>query len=197
MADLSALSTCPLDKVWTTGHFGRPGDVGLTLERTTPLSIVQISLFPQSTSKAQTKLKKLGFKELPSDGEMLPGQKTNILSLGAGRYLLESNKADLHAKVQKALPAELGSVTDLSSARVAFTLTGKAVETVLQKGIAIDFCLNAFPIGRVAQTTAHHLNVTVVREDTAQFRIFAFSTFARSAFDWLDISAQPHGLERL
>lgn len=197
MADLMSLSTCPLDGIWTSGHFGPAGTPGLTMERTTPNSLVQLSLFPNSETKALTKLKKLGILEFPTDGMKTLQEDVGLLSLGAGRYLIESEKLDLFAKIQKAIPATIGSVTDLSSARTVFTITGPAAETVLLKGIAIDFSIDAFPIGKVAQTTAHHLSLTVVREDTEQFRIFAFSTFAQSAFEWLNVCALPHGLQRI
>lgn len=197
MVDLMSLGTCPLDGIWTTGHFGPAGTPGLTMARTTPNSLIQLSLFPNCEAKALTKLKKLGIQELPVDGTGNRQKETGLLSLGAGRYLLESNKLDLFAKVQKAIQADIGSVTDLSSARTVFTITGPAVETVLLKGIAIDFSIDALPIGKVAQTTAHHLSLTVVREDLEQFRIFAFSTFARSAFEWLDVCALPHGVQRI
>ncbi|MEP0520819.1 MAG: hypothetical protein ABJO09_12000 [Hyphomicrobiales bacterium] len=197
MVDLMSLGTCPLDGIWTSGHSG-PGDkTGLTIERTTPNSLAQLSLFPKCEVKALTKLKKKGVKEFPLDGMSLLQGDVGILSLGAGRYLLESNKLDLCAKLHKAIPANIGSVTDLSSARTVFTISGSDAETVLLKGIAIDFAIEAFPIGKVAQTTAHHLNLTVVRDDAEQFRIFAFSTFARSAFEWLHTCALPHGVEKI
>lgn len=196
MVDLMSLSSCPLDGVWTTGNFGRPGTTGLTMERTTPISLVQLSLFPNDALKVPAKLKKIGIKEFPANGMSHVEQTLSVLSLGAGRYLLESTDPEFFSKVQKAVPAEVGSTTDLSSARIVFTIAGPAVETVLQKGIAMDFSLDAFPIGKVAQTTAHHLNVTVLRTDVEQFRISAFSTFARSAFDWLNVSSLPHGLQR-
>lgn len=197
MADLMSLSACTLDDIWTSGHFGPADKSGLTIERTTPNSLVQLSLFPKCEAKALTKLKKMGIKEFPLSGMKASERDVSTLSLGAGRYLLESHAPDLLTKLQKAIPAEIGSITDLSSARTVFTITGPAAETVLMKGIAIDFSLGAFPVGKVAQTTAHHLNLTVVREDMEQFRIFAFSTFAKSAFEWLNTSALPHGFQRV
>lgn len=195
MAELTMHSNCPLDDVWSPGKFGQQGEAGVTLERTTPLSIVQLSLFPDSAQKALTKLKKLGAQTFPENGMSAIEKDISILSLGADRYLLESDQSDLYKTLKKAIPVNLGSVTDLSSARIVLTLTGPAAESVLQKSIAVDFQLMEFPVGKVIQTLAHHMSVTVERKTTYQFRILVFSTYAHSALDWLMSASHECGCE--
>lgn len=195
--DLESLSACPLDRVWTAGHFGRPDTTGVTLRRCLAGSLVQLSLFPGQQEKALAKLKKPGIAALPEDGSALFDTPLSSYSLGGGRYLLESTAADLEPKLQAAIAADIGSVTDLSSARTILTLTGPDVETVLSKGIAMDFDRQKFPNGMVAQTTAHHMPLMIVRSKADEFRLFAFSSYAQSTLHWLETACFDHGFERI
>jgi len=197
---LKDLQACPLDRVWVPGHYGAPlttEKTGITLERTTPMSFVQLSLFPGQEKKALTALKKQGIKAFPEAGHANLEAKLSIYSLGAGRYLLESAASDLHGDLANAIPAEIGSVTDLSSARTVLTVSGSDVTTVLAKGIAIDFHVQSFPVGKVAQTSVHHMPIMLIRLETNQFRLFAFSTYAESTLHWLENACRDHGFERI
>ena len=195
--DLETLSACPLDRVWTAGHFGRPDTTGITLRRSYAGSLVQLSLFPGQQEKALAKLKKPGIATLPEDGTAIFGTPLSIYSLGGGRYLLESRAADLEQKLRAAIVADVGSVTDLSSARTILTLTGPDVETVLSKGVAMDFSNQSFPVGKVAQSTAHHMPLMIVRSKSDEFRLFAFSSYAQSTLHWLETASHDHGFERV
>lgn len=197
---LKDLQACPLDRVWVPGHYGAPlttEKTGITLERTTSMSLVQLSLFPGLEKKALTALKKQGIKAFPEAGHANLETKLPIYSLGAGRYLLESAATDLHGVLASAIPAEIGSVTDLSSARTVLTVSGSDVTTVLAKGIAIDFHAQSFPVGKVAQTNVHHMPIMLIRLETNQFRLFAFSTYAESTLQWLESACRDHGFERI
>lgn len=197
---LKDLLACPLDRVWVPGHYGAPlttEKTGITLERTTPMSLVQLSLFPGQEKKALTALKKQGVKAFPDTGQAELATKLSIYSLGAGRYWLESAAMDLPSSLASAIPAEIGSVADLSSARTVLTVSGSDVTTVLAKGIAIDLHPQSFPVGKVAQTNIHNMPVMLVRLETNQFRLFAFSTYAESTLHWLENACREHGFERI
>lgn len=200
MADeLKSLIACPLDRVWIPGRYGAPAaaeNPGIKLERTTPVSLVLVSLFPTQEKQALTAIKKLGLKSFPEPGHATFNTQQQIYALGAGRYLIESDETDLCGKFEKALSAEIGSVTDLSSARTVMTVSGPYASTVLAKGIAVDFHIDRFPIGKVAQTSAHHMPVMIVRVAMEEFRLFAFSSYAESTLHWLETAAFNHGFER-
>nr|WP_306266576.1 sarcosine oxidase subunit gamma family protein [Pararhizobium sp. IMCC3301] len=195
--DMETLSACPLDRVWSAGHFGGPDATGVTLRRSFAGSLVQLSLFPGQQEKALAKLKKPGITALPDDGTAHFGTPHSSYALGGGRYLLESAAANLEQKLQAAIVADIGSVTDLSSARTILILAGPDVETVLSKGVAMDFNAQSFPIGTVAQTTAHHMPLMMVRSKADEFRLFAFSSYAQSTLHWLETACHDHGFERL
>jgi len=197
---LTELQTCPLDRVWVPGRYGAPvtpENPGFRLERTTPVALVQISLFPGQEKKALTALKKAGIKALPETGHSELSATLSIYALGSGRYQVESSSMDLQDKLSKAISSEIGSVTDLSSARTVLTVSGPDVETVLAKGIAIDLHQHSFSIGTVAQTSVHHMPVMIVRLADEQFRLFAFSTYAESTLHWLETACHDHGFERI
>ncbi len=197
---LTELQACPLDRVWVPGRYGAlvtPENPGIRLERTTPVALAQLSLFPGQEKKALTALRKVGIKALPETGHSELNAKLSIYALGSGRYLVESPSTDLQDKLSKAISSEIGSVTDLYSARTVLTISGPDVETVLAKGIAIDFHQQAFPVGTVAQTSVHHMPVMIVRLTDDQFRLFAFSTYAESTLHWLETACHAHGFERV
>lgn len=197
---LKDLQACPLDRVWVPGHYGASltaEKTGITLERSTPMSLVQLSLFPSQEKKALTALKKQGIKAFPEAGHAELSEKLSIYSLGAGRYLLESAATKLHDGLARAIPDEIGSVTDLSSARTVLTVSGSDVTTVLAKGIAIDFHPQSFPVGKVVQTSVHNMPVMLIRLDASQFRLFAFSSYAESILHWLENACRNHGFQRI
>lgn len=197
---LKNLQACPLDRVWVPGCYGAPitgENPGIKLERTTPTALVQLSLFPGQQKKALTALKKQGIKEFPESGHAALGTKLSFYSLGAGRYLLESATTDLHDSMASAISAEIGSVTDLSSARTVLNVSGGKVATVLAKGIAVDFHQQGFPLGKVVQTKVHEMPVMLVRLEIDQFRLFAFSTYAESTLHWLESACRAHGFKRI
>lgn len=197
---LNNLMACPLDRVWVPGHYGAPLTAekpGIRLERTTPVALIQLSLFPRQEKKALTILKKAGIKAFPETGHSTIDTKLSIYSLGAGRYLVEGTTTDLHAKLIKSLSPEICSITDLSSARTVLTVTGPDVATVLATGIAIDFHQQSFPIGKVMQTSVHHMPVMVVRQADNQFRLFALGSYAVSTLQWLETACDAHGFERV
>ncbi len=193
---LLQLISCPLDPVWTPGHHGREGAVGLSVKRATALCLVQLSLFPGAEKQAATALKKLGVAKLPAKPALaLSSETMTILPLGASRYLFESDDDGFAAALSEAIPAETGSVTVLSSARVHLKLSGSAAETILSSGMAIDFDINQFPVGQVAQSAVHHMPIMLHRTGTDDFSLYAFSTWAQSTFHWLMEASLPHGIE--
>jgi sarcosine oxidase subunit gamma len=197
---LTDLQTCPLNRVWHPGHYGAPAtseNPGIRLERTTPDIFIQLSLFAGQEKKAMAAVKKAGIKQLPETGQSALRDDLSVYALGSGRYLIESSSPTLQADLKKAIPADIGSVTDLSSARTVLTATSADMEKVLSKGIAIDFHRQAFPAGTVAETNIHQMPVMIVRLADNQFRIFTYSTYAVSTLHWLETACHDHGFERV
>lgn len=73
---------------------------------------------------------------------------------------------------------------------VEIMLSGRHVHVVLEKGIGIDFSLQAFGIGHVAATGLHEVAVTVVRHAVDGFQIYVARSFACSIQEWLEDAAR-------
>jgi sarcosine oxidase subunit gamma len=194
------LQSCPLDRVWIPGHFGAPvtePNTGIRLERTTPDILIQLCLFAGQEKKAAAGLKKIGIKPFPQVGQSTLNDDLSVYAPCSGRYLIECGSSGMFADLRREIPADIGSVTDLSSARTVLTASGKRIEDVLLKGIAIDFHRQTFPAGTVAETNIHQMPVMIVRLAEDQFRIFTYSTYAVSTLHWLETACHGFGFERI
>ncbi len=91
-----------------------------------------------------------------------------------------------------ALSPEDGAVLDMTDNRKRFVVSGARAREVMMRLAPLDFRDKAFPVGKVASTTAHHMSVQIVRRDGA-FDVYATATFATGFAEVLSETAAQWG----
>jgi sarcosine oxidase subunit gamma len=112
-----------------------------------------------------------------------------------GRFLLIDQDEGLGARLKPAVPAEVGTVTDLSHGRTAIRISGPKSEWVLAKFFAIDFSLPAFPQGAGRSTAHHDIFAQIQRTSPDGFDLYVFRSFARAFWTALCHASEEVGYE--
>ena len=102
---------------------------------------------------------------------------------------------DRVAQLRAHIPAEIGSVLDLSHARVRVQLHGAKAVDALAKLYALDFRPAAFPVGRFQLTGHHHIPCVLHRLDGQHFELYFLSTYAHGQIEALMDVALEYGVE--
>jgi len=102
---------------------------------------------------------------------------------------------DRVAQLRAHIPAEIGSVLDLSHARIRVQLHGAKAVDALAKLYALDFRPAAFPVGRFQLTGHHHIPCVLHRLDTQHFELYFLSTYAHGQIEALMDVALEYGVE--
>lgn len=108
-----------------------------------------------------------------------------LLHTAPERLIVVSNSHHLFDELSALIAEDLGMLTQLSHSRTAFHISGSAAQTVLQKGVAIDFAENVFPIHSCKQTSISDIGVTLHRIGENTFICYVFRSFAPSFHHWL------------
>ena len=93
------------------------------------------------------------------------------------------------------VPTEVGSVLDLSHARIRVQLHGAKAVDALAKLYALDFRPEAFPVGRFQLTGHHHIPCLLHRLDAQHFGLYFLSTYAHGQIEALMDVALEYGVE--
>ena len=102
---------------------------------------------------------------------------------------------DRVAQLRAHIPAEIGSVLDLSHARIRVQLHGAKAVDALAKLYALDFRPAAFPVGRFQLTGHHHIPCVLHRLDGQHFELYFLSTYAHGQIEALMDVALEYGVE--
>lgn len=100
------------------------------------------------------------------------------------------------ATLAGALAADTGCITPLGHSHVRVRLSGPAARRLLAREIAIDLAPAAFPAGRIARTSMHHVPVLLQCLDaggTGVFDLYLPRTYAGSAWEYLLDLAGAYG----
>jgi len=180
----------PLEKVAVPGA-GRPaaGTSAITLAERRPGSIVEVAVWDSGEAVPATVFP--GGAPSGRTAVSTPGHL--YISLAPGRYLAIGQDAGLAARLQQALPVSEGTVTDLTHGRAGIRITGAPAADLLQKGLAFDLGVEAFPPMSATTAGLAHISVTVVRLDAETFDIYAMTSFAQSLWDWVSDAAVEYG----
>lgn len=186
----------PLGSTYRPGAYGNlAGGAGVTLSEVTPEAIVEAAAWP---GKAAVLAEIIGtvtgltLTAEPNAGAMSAGNAA--FSIGPGRYLA-AGSGTLSAKLQAALPAEIGTATDLSHGRTAIRVAGPRAEWTMAKLFALDFSLAAFPLGQGRATAHHEVFAQIQRTGAEQFDLYVFRSFARAFWHELCAAAEETGYE--
>ena len=102
---------------------------------------------------------------------------------------------DRVAQLRSHIPPEIGSVLDLSHARIRVQLHGARAVDALAKLYALDFRPAAFPVGRFQLTGHHHIPCVLHRLDGQHFELYFLSTYAHGQIEALMDVALEYGVE--
>jgi sarcosine oxidase subunit gamma len=99
------------------------------------------------------------------------------------------------AQLRGHIAAEIGSVLDLSHARIRVQLYGAKAVEALGKLYALDFRPAAFPVGRFQLTGHHHIPCMLHRLEAQHFELYFLSTYAHGQIEALIDVALEYGVE--
>jgi len=155
-------------------------------------SLVQVAAFP-NTGPALAQAVEAILGTLPERaGQSSVISNRLLFRTGAEQFWVVSGEnEDLTEALQRAVRADLGTVTSLSHSRTRIFVEGPGARPVLGTGIAIDLNTLLFPVGAVALTGAHHTPVVLHRVGAERYEIYALRTFAVWIWDWLTDASLP------
>lgn len=150
-------------------------------------SICEVASWPDRLEAVASELGRACGLDLPKGpGGFTAGGGIRLCWLAFGRFLVISEDAATTAALKERISTDDGSVVDLGHARHGVRIEGEKAAAVLNKAIAIDLDLAAFPAGALAQAPVHHIPVLIMRIDETRFDIFSPSSLARSFVEWLE-----------
>lgn len=148
-------------------------------------ALVQIGTWPADAGAAASMLEQLlGFPP-PAPGRTAGSPPATLLGLAPGRWLLAADDPAWTARLATAFADGQAAVTDLSAARLCWRVEGAEATVLLRQGVGFDLDVAAFPPGRCAQTTIHHMGVLLHRLGKHAFDLHASRSLARSIHEWL------------
>jgi sarcosine oxidase subunit gamma len=187
----------PLEPVWKPGAHGKVlGGAGVMLEETQPGSIVQAAAFTGEERTLIGVIRDVTGLSLPDGaGGGIVAAAKSAFGIAPGRFLVVDQNEGAAAALKAAVPASVGTVTDLSHGRTAIRIAGPRSEWVLAKFFAIDFSLPAFPEGAGRATVHHDIFAQIQRTGAEQFDLYVFRSFARSFWTALCHASEEVGYE--
>ncbi|MCO5065518.1 MAG: sarcosine oxidase subunit gamma family protein [Rhizobiaceae bacterium] len=177
-------------------HANSAAEIGVVLSETAPGSIVQLAVWPGMEAAAQAVISKvLKLKVGNAPGAGAASGESAAFGIAPGRWLLVDADEGLAGRLAEAVPASVGSVTDLSHGRTALRIEGDKAAWVLAKFFAVDFSPAKFPVGNGVATNHHDIFAQVQRSGDQRFDIYVFRSFARSFWNALCHAAEETGYE--
>jgi heterotetrameric sarcosine oxidase gamma subunit len=176
------------------GETGGAGEARLVLSEVELPAVVEIGAWPNCLEVVSTRLGEIIGTSLPGrPGRFCEGGDALLGWVAFGRFLWLSANGDDVARLEGAFETDEASVVDLVSARNGVRLTGDVAPELLNKAVAIDFDLRAFPPGSLAQTVIHEVPVVILRRTADSFDLLSPSSFAETISDWLRDAALEFG----
>jgi heterotetrameric sarcosine oxidase gamma subunit len=155
--------------------------------------IVQLGVFGGASALSPLVRSITGAPLPESNREVTVSGRHRLYRIAADQYWIVSLEESVGRALEQALPADSGTVTVLTGARVCLRLEGEAARDLLAHHVALDLGLNEFPSGHFAQTGIDHAGVLLDRRGGECFELYLLSTFAASGWDLLVDSALPYG----
>lgn len=184
----------PLEQLAIPGHFGsQVAEPKIELSERFSPALVQIQAWPDSVGATINAIKQATGILCENVPFSAGTEDCQVLPIGPGRWLVDSENEGLTQSLQQAISVELAAVTGLTHARVIITVQGEKATWLLASGIALDFDLDAFPVGTVQLSHHHEIGLTIHRVLPDEFDIYVFSSLARSFWHWLERAASEVG----
>lgn len=155
----------------------------LRIEARTATPMALVSAWPDSVDTAAAAMGDQGYALPGAPGESVRGDAGHVAHCQApGRWLVELVDGKLPE-----LPADVGTVTDLSHARSVFTFEGEDAVELAQKLAPIDFSLpRNGPMHFVQSGSDHSVNLALWRETADRFVVYVERSFGRDFWHTLE-----------
>ena len=184
----------------TTSHPTRSGHVQVHLRVQKLANLTQMSTWSAGIGALSSALHRALDCEPPlHTGQLAPCTLGTLMRSGPFEFLLvgEADQApsDRVALLRQNVSPDIGSVLDLSHARVRVSVQGDKAVEALSKLYALDFRRPAFANNSFALTGHHHIPCLLHRLDTQHFHAYYFTTYARGQIDLLADAALEFGVD--
>ncbi|MBX3569147.1 MAG: sarcosine oxidase subunit gamma family protein [Rhizobiaceae bacterium] len=187
----------PLAPVWRPGpHGDLSAGIGVVMSETQPGSIVQLAAWPGETAGMLAAIDGhtgLSLPDIPGGG--VSTETKAAFGFAPGKFLVVDEAEGLAESLSEAIPASLGTVTDLSHGRTALRLAGPKAEWVLAKFFAVDFSLPVFPVGKAVSTGHHDIFALIQRTAPDAFDLYIYRSYARAFWTALGHACEEVGYE--
>lgn len=171
------------------------GGPGIEIGEIAPLSAVQVAAFDEEKAAAALGAA-IGIAAPRQQNSTAVDGETAVLWTSPARWLVvEREKRDLGELLARHCTPEIAAVTDLSHARTAIRIEGRAVRTLLSKLCTLDLDRAAFPQGCSAQTVMGHIGILLHCRAEACFDLFVYRGFAVSAWETIVDAALEFGCQ--
>lgn len=128
---------------------------------------------------------------LPATNMTDSAGECTALGLGPNEWLIVSVNDDESrlAELKAALAGHFANVVRLSSGQTLITVGGERAADLLAKGTPLDLHVQAFPVGRCAQTVLAKAGVLIHRVNVNAFDVVVRRSFADYLWQWLEDAA--------
>lgn len=179
---------------------GRDGQIQVRLHAHTLPSVTVISTWPSGTAALCSALgRAFGATDMfplpPLTGQTAPCPMGLLLRTGPHEFMLIGDAANDQASVMRRhVACDVGSVLDLSHARVRVQVQGHKALECLGKLFALDFRDHAFPVGSLQLSGHHHVPCSLHRLAEDRFDLYVLSTYAHGQLEALMDAALEYGV---
>lgn len=178
----------------------RDGQIQVHLSAHTLPSVTLISTWPSGTAALCAALDQaFGATDLfpipRLTGQTAPCLMGLLLRTGPHEFMLVGDTAADQASVMRRhVACDVGSVLDLSHARVRVQMQGPKALECLGKLFALDFRDHAFPVGSLQLSGHHHVPCSLHRLAETRFDLYLLSTYAHGQLESLMDAALEYGV---
>ena len=178
----------------------RNGTVQVRLHAHTLPSVTLISTWPSGTAALCTALAQaLGATDMfplpAATGQTAPCPMGLLLRTGPTEFMLIGETgADVAGVLRGQMGPDVGSVLDLSHARVRIQMQGPQAVAALSKLLALDLRPAAFPADTLKLSGHHHVPCSVHRMGEDRFDLYLLSTYAHGQLESLVDASLEYGV---
>jgi sarcosine oxidase subunit gamma len=174
-------AACP--ESWRPGRFGAENErAGITFTAHANLSLVDLRGDPREPAFLAGIESALGTTLPLKPKSVSRGRDCEILWLGPDEWLIAGHKPGV---IGEGLAIAHGAVTDVSSGRAAWRISGPRSTDLLAKGCRLDLHPRVFASDACAQTALAHVAVLLHRRDAQTFDIYCARSYASHVWHWL------------
>jgi len=167
-------------------HFKPIGFRDVTLKARLPRNLLQVGAWPESMEAiAKEFISMAGDSFSTRPGGSIATDDLIVMMIAPGSFLVEGEEPDIADGLLEIVSPDLGTVTDLTGARVALSVAGTGAERVLSRGLAIDLTQEEFPVRSVAQSAIGEIGLIMRRVHLQEFELYVYRSFANALWDWL------------